>query len=212
MTTDAAFWNGLAHKYAAQPVENPDAFERKIAITKAQMPEDATLLEVGCGTGSLALRLAPEAGRIHGVDVSDTMVDIARGKAEAAGAENVTFHVGRFDDSFDALEPGSVDGFLAYSILHLLDDREDTLRRAFDALKPGGFLVASTVCLGESWMPFRPLLAVMRWLGKAPRVVATISRAELRAEVEAAGFVDVEEPDVGAKPIISFLVARKPQG
>ncbi len=212
MTTDAAFWNGLAEKYAAQPVGNPDAFERKIAITTGLMQPDHTLMEIGCGTGSLALRLAPHAAQIHGLDISDAMVGIARGKAEAAGVDNVTFHVGPFDRSFEAVEPGSVDGFCAYSILHLLDDREAALARAFELLKPGGFFVASTVCLGESWVPFRPLLAVMRWLGKAPRVVALISRAELRAEIEAAGFVDVEEPDVGAERSISFLVARKPGG
>ncbi len=212
MSTDTAFWNGLAEKYAAQPVGNPDAFERKIAITKGLMQPDHTLMEIGCGTGSLALRLAPHAARIHALDVSDTMVAIARGKAETAGVDNVTFQVGPFDEPFEAVEPGSIDGFCAYSILHLLEDRDAALARAFELLKPGGFLVASTVCIGESWVPFRPLLAVMRWLGKAPSVVAVISRKQLRAEVEAAGFVDVEEPDVGAKQIISFLVAQKPAG
>ena len=38
MTTDATFWNRLAEGYARKPVDNPDAFERKIAITKSPSP------------------------------------------------------------------------------------------------------------------------------------------------------------------------------
>src|SRR5687767_5589866 len=93
VTTDATFWNRLAEKYARQPVAYPDAFERKIAITKAQMQAQDVVLDIGCGTGSLALRLAPSAARIHGLDLSSEMIRIAEGKARAQQVDNVTFHV-----------------------------------------------------------------------------------------------------------------------
>ena len=32
MTASAAFWDGIAESYAARPVADPDAFDRKIAI------------------------------------------------------------------------------------------------------------------------------------------------------------------------------------
>ncbi len=208
MPTDAAFWNNLAERYAARPVDDPDAFERKIAITKSHMRPDHTVLGVGCGTGSLALRLSPNAGHVHGLDLSDEMIRIARGKAEAQGADNVTFHVGPFDDSFDALPPGSVDGVCAYSILHLLEDRPAALARIHRLLKPGGWFVSSTVCLGNSWVPYRPMLAVMRFFGKAP-YVDIVSTDQLVAEFEAAGFTDVELPDVGADGIITFATATR---
>ena len=51
---NAAFWNKLAEKYARQPVANPAAFERKIAATQSLMTPDDVVLDVGCGTGSLA--------------------------------------------------------------------------------------------------------------------------------------------------------------
>ena len=207
--TDAAFWDRLAEKYARQPVANPEAFERKIAITRAQMAADAVVLDIGCGTGSLALRLAPSAAHVHGLDVSSEMIRIAEGKAREQRVDNVTFHVGAFDDGFTAFTDGSLDGICAYSLLHLVDDRPAALARMHRLLKPGGFFVSSTVCLGESWAPFGPLLTVMRWLGKAPRVTV-LSKATLDREVRHAGFVDVEAPDVGAASTIAFIVARKP--
>jgi arsenite methyltransferase len=210
MTADAAFWNNLAHDYARKPVENPDAFERKIAATTSLMTRSDTVLDIGCGTGSLALRLARHGGHVHGLDLSDVMIGIADDKARAGGVDNVSFHVGPFDSTFDALEPGSLDGVCAYSILHLVQERPAALAQIFDLLKPGGFFVSSTVCLGETWVPYTPLLAVMRWFGKAPRV-ESFSKATLADEIQRAGFVDLRQPDVGAKATIGFMRAHKGQ-
>ena len=209
MTADAPFWDRLAEKYSRQPVADPHAFERKIAITLGRMRPDPIVLDIGCGTGSLALRLASSASHVHGLDVSGEMIRIARAKTANANVGNVTFHVGAFDGTFDALAPGTVDGICAYSILHLVDDRPAALARIYRLLKPGGFVVTSTVCLGESRIPYRPLLAVMRALGKAPSV-SIVTKAQLASEIEAAGFVDVTQPDVGAKATIGFMVATKP--
>jgi arsenite methyltransferase len=209
MTADATFWNRIAEKYSRQPVEDPAAFERKIAITKQRMRPDHVVLDVGCGTGSLALRLAANAAEIHGLDVSSEMIRIARDKAARANAENVFFHVGPFDNAFDAFAPGALDGVCAYSILHLVEDRQAALERIYRLLKPGGFFVSSTTCLGESRAPYRPLLAVMRALGKAPWV-SILTKAQLASELQRAGFVDVTQPDVGAKATIAFMVAHKP--
>ena len=110
---------------------------------------------------------------------------------------------------YAADQPASLDGLLAYSILHLMPDPAAGLEHMHRLLKPGGYFVASTVCLRGSWVPYSLILAVMRRLGKAPWV-GMLSKAELKALVERAGFTDVSEPDVGAESTVSFLVARKP--
>ncbi len=211
MTVDAAFWNNLAEKYAARPVQDPSAFDRKIAVVRALLRPDHTVLNIGCGTGSLSLRLAESGADLHGVDVSSEMVRIAREKTAAQGAENVTFHVSPFDDSFTEFADGSLDVALAFSILHLVPDLDDALARIFRLLKPGGSFVSSTVVLGESFVPYRPMLAVMRWLGKAP-MVHIYSKHHVAEAMRRAGFVDVRQPDVGAKPIVGFMTAVKPAG
>ena len=208
MTADAAFWNDLAERYARQPLANPGAFARKIEITRSRMKPTDVVLDIGCGTGSLALRLACSGATIHGLDISSEMIRIARGKAQAEGAANVSFHVGAFD-AFELFEPASLDGVCAYSLLHLVEDVPAALNRIYALLRPGGFFVSSTVCLGESWVPYRPILEVMRWLGKAPRV-HTLRKRVLVDEMRRAGFAALDQPEVGADPTIAFVVAEKP--
>jgi arsenite methyltransferase len=209
VTTNAKFWDDIAERYAAKPVDDPDAFDRKIAITKAHMKPGDVVLDIGCGTGSLALRLAETGAHVHGLDVSSEMVRIARSKAAADAAENVTFHEGPFDETFTTFADESLDGICAYSIIHLVEDRPAMLERIFRLLKPGGFLVSSTLCLRESWVPMAPMITVMRWLGKAP-YVGVFSRRALETDIEQAGFVDLDAPDVGAQRTVVFLVAKKP--
>ena len=209
-TPNAAFWDGIADNYAKKPVDDPDAFERKIAITKGRMTPSDVVLDIGCGTGSLALRLAAAGAEIHGLDVSKEMLRIANEKAERQGVSNVVFHEGPFDERFTVLADESLDGVCAYSILHLVEDPAAALRQIYRLLKPGGFFISSTVCLGNSWFPFRPVIAVMRWLGKAP-MVKILSTPQIKTEIEQAGFVDVDTPDVGAKKIVAFVVGKKPE-
>lgn len=203
--TDVQFWDRLAERYAAQPVKDPAAFERKKQITRADLSPDAIVLELGCGTGSLALEMARHAGHIHAVDVSAEMIRIAEGKKAAQAVGNVTFHVGTLAAALPHL-PAQLDAVWAYSILHLVEDRQATLQQAFDVLKPGGTFIASNVCIGAA---YRPLLAVMRWLGKAPRVYF-YDRRTIARELADAGFVDITEKDVGADKTVAFVLAKKP--
>jgi arsenite methyltransferase len=202
------FWDGIAEKYSRQRVADPAAFQKKIAITQALMSSDDVVLDVGCGTGSLALILAPFAKHVHGLDVSQEMIRIARAKAEQVA--NATFHVGNWDDTL-TFEPETLDGICAFSLLHLLEDPAAALKHFHRLLKPGGFFVASTVCLADSWVPYAPLLRAMRWLGKAP-FVNILPKSEVLIHLERANFDDISVPDVGAKGEVLFTVARKPVG
>jgi len=209
MTANAAFWDRIAEKYAKSPVANPEAFEAKIAVTKSHMKPTDVVLDIGCGTGSLVLRLAGSAAHVHGLDLSSEMIRIANGKAEEQKVDNVTFHTGAFYDSFRALEAESLDGICAYSLLHLVEDRSAALEQIFGLLKPGGFFISSTVCIGESWVPYRPLIWFMRLIGKAP-MVKIFDKRTLEDEIRRGGFVELSQPDVGAKADIAFIVAKKP--
>jgi SAM-dependent methyltransferase len=208
MTADTKFWDDIAEKYAAKPVDDVSAFERKKAITRELLRPDSNVIEIGCGTGSLALAMSPFAGHVHAIDISPEMVRIADEKKDAQGATNVTFHVGVLDGSAP-FEPGEFDAAWAYSILHLVDDRRATLEKIFELLAPGGVLVSSNVCLGGGWIPYGPLITVARWFGKAPRV-HIYDRETIRRELREIGFVDIEEKDVGATSTVAFIVARKP--
>lgn len=204
-TGDNAFWDGIAETYAAKPVEDMPAFERKIAVVRELLGPDDRVIDVGCGTGSLALRLADAAREVHGLDLSAEMVRIAREKTAAQGVENVHLRQG----ALGSVEEDPFDVVLAFSLLQLVRDQQAAVRDLFELVRPGGHLVSSTVCLGDGWIPYGPVLTLMRWLGRAPHV-ALLRREELLGWLEAAGFEEVRVVDVGAKADIAFVVARRP--
>ncbi|QLD87828.1 class I SAM-dependent methyltransferase [Natronomonas salina] len=83
-------------------------------------PEDV-VLDLGCGTGAIGLRLAERAAEVIGRDISEGMMEEARRKAEGAGYDNVTFGRGSF------LEPnydGEVDIVVSNFAMHHLSDEE----------------------------------------------------------------------------------------
>jgi ubiquinone/menaquinone biosynthesis C-methylase UbiE len=208
MNHDAKFWDDIAERYAKKAVPNPEAYQRKLTVTKERLRREDRILDVGCGTGSLALELAPHVAHVDAIDLSSAMIDIAKEKAKRRGIHNVTFHNATLDDNLP-FEPESFQGICAYNLLHLVHDRTGTVGKIFALLKAGGFFISSTVCLGESYVPYGLILPVMRWLGKAPAV--HIFRVdELVTEIQQAGFEQLAMPRVGANATTGFLLANKP--
>jgi arsenite methyltransferase len=136
------------------------------------------------------------------------MLRIADKKKQAAGVTNVTFQQGTLDE-LSSNQRDRFDCVWAYSILHLVPDRRRTLATLFDLLKPGGSFIASNVCLGGTWVPYGALIAVLRWFGKAP-MVHLYDRETIRRELREAGFVEIEEKEVGGGKTVAFIVAKKP--
>lgn len=207
MEVDAHFWNELADRYSKKPIDDVPAYERKLEITKAQLKPHHVVLDIGCGTGSLALELAPHVSRVHAVDVSQEMLRIGREKASASQTDNVEFHQSTAE-KLPVFQPESFDGICAYNIIHLVKDRPGLLRQAMELLKPGGFFISTTPCLGDTWVPYRAILMLMKALNKAP-YVEVIKSDELLCEMRAIGFEDASRRDVGAKETTAFIVANK---
>jgi len=132
------FWNRIARRYARSPIADEASYERKLAMTREFLGPDVEAFEFGCGTGSTAIAHAPHVRHLRAVDFSEKMIEIARGRAAEAGADNVTFEVGDIE-ALDVAE-AHYDVVLALSVLHLLDDRDAALTRAATWLKPGGVL------------------------------------------------------------------------
>ena len=205
MSRSKKFWDRIAKRYAKKPVGNEAAYQKKLAKTREHFRPGMEVLEIGCGTGSTAIAHAPYVGHIRATDISDKMIEIARGKAAAAGVRNVTFEALAVEDLDVASE--SVDAVLALSLLHLVEDREAVIARIHDMLRPGGIFVSNTVCLGDNMKWFRFVGPVGRWLGVFP-LVRIIARSELEASLESAGFT-IEHAWQPDKTVV-FIIARKP--
>ena len=72
MPTDIAFWDKIAERYAARPIDNPDAYEATLERVRHWLHPDWHVLELGCGTGTTALKLAGSAAQITATDAEGT--------------------------------------------------------------------------------------------------------------------------------------------
>ncbi len=198
------FWDRIAEKYARKPVADEAAYEHKLDVTRSHLRPDSEVLEIGCGTGTTALKHAPLVKHIKATDFSPKMLEIARGKAAAAGIDNVSFEV------LDVLdldkEQGRYDVILAMSILHLLDDMPAALAEIRRLLKPGGVFISSTVCIANKMPWFKLILPIGRWLGFFP-LVKVFTAAELRDRITQAGFQIDYRWTPEKKGMVEFIVA-----
>ena len=202
MVASTAFWDRVADRYAARKIGNEAAYEATLARVRHWLRPDWTVLEVGCGTGATALRLADAAGSILGTDGSAEMIRIAR--ARAADVPTVAFEQAEVTDAGAGRRFDAVMGF---NILHLLDDLPAALRHLRGCLSEGGLLITKTPCLGAKlWL--RPVVWGLQRLGKAPPALRYMRPAELQERIRAAGFEILETGDYPKSLPSHFVVAR----
>ena len=85
MTGSKKFWDRIAKRYEKKPVGDEAAYQRKLATTREYFRPSMEVLEIGCGTGSTAIAHAPYVAHIRATDISEKMIEIAKGKATEAG-------------------------------------------------------------------------------------------------------------------------------
>lgn len=205
---NARFWDRAARKYAKSPIEDMAGYERTLDHVRRLLKPTDTVLELGCGTGTTALKLAPSVARLVATDISPEMIAIAREKAAAENCANVEFVVATPNAA--PYPDASFDAAMAFNLLHLIEDRAAALRGVHRLLKPGGLFISKTPVLSEMGFAIRLLVPVMQAFGKAPYVGFFCAEA-LEREISEAGFEIIERARHGSgkKDMRTYLVARK---
>ncbi|MCU0762547.1 MAG: class I SAM-dependent methyltransferase [Hydrogenophaga sp.] len=205
----ARFWNRAARRYARAPIADLPGYERTIERVRGLLLPVHEVLELGCGTGSTALRLAPGVRRLVATDVSPDMVAIAREKLISQSVPQLEFRLA--DADLSAGPPDGYDAVLAFNLLHLVDDLDHALHNAVKTLKPGGRLITKTPCLLEM-NPLIPKLALplMRAVGLAPAVLC-LDAALLTSAMRRQGLriESVERHGSRTRDYRPFIVAQK---
>ncbi|WP_339105600.1 methyltransferase domain-containing protein [Haloterrigena salinisoli] len=154
-------------------------------------PEALTVLDVACGTGRIARRVAADAGAVLGVDISGEMLERAQRYAAREGVETVAF--ARMSADRLWLDADAFDRVACCWALHILPDVAAALDETYRVLRPGGRFVGTTL-VDEYVLDLAPVRAVARGtLGAEPFTVS-----ELREALRAAGFSAIEFDRRGA--------------
>ncbi|SDJ21822.1 SAM-dependent methyltransferase [Nonomuraea jiangxiensis] len=165
-------------------------------IARLPVARDHLVLDVGCGVGKPALRLAGDLGvRVVGVSISETQIGIANEAARAAGlADRVSF---RYADAMRLpFADASFDGVWAMESLHHMTDRPQALREVARVLRHGGVLsIADFVQLGPVHEQDQEAMTAFRSGGGVHTLTGI---AEYEAEIADAGLTLTSSSDISA--------------
>ncbi len=131
-----------------------EAALREMTVRLAQIQPGDSVLEVGCGTGSLTLaakRQVGPSGRVVGIDIISAMIEISQRKAEQAHAD-ITFQLGSINDipfpdnQFDVV-------MCSFMIFHMSEDtRRKGIAEMYRVLKPQGRLLVLDLAMPTQWL------------------------------------------------------------
>ena len=126
------FWNDTY-------LEDPDqaTVEDFFLLEEVEKLSPGTALDVGCGTGAIALKLAQSGWAVTGVDWVEEAINLATEAAEVMGLEAMFFA----GDSTKWIPPGQYD--LVYSVFAMPEGAgmAKAIRMMVKVLKPGGTLI-----------------------------------------------------------------------
>lgn len=201
MTATASFWNRFADRYAARPIKDVAAYEAMLGDVAARLRPEDRVLEIGCGTGGTAIRLAAGVSQYIATDFSAEMIRIAKGKA---APPTLRFQLA---EAAEVPDGGPFNAILAFNVLHLVDDLPGLLRRLRQGLGPRGQLISKSWCFGDLPLRFRLLFRALRLIGLFPPA-RFLSQAQLRRLIEDAGFAVTVIRVVGTRSENPYIVAH----
>lgn len=184
--------HGTGHKFDISRLERLRDPERLVTLDPDKIwaaltggVEVKTLVDIGVGIGFFAIPYArrlksASGGVVYGCDLNPDMLDYLRAAIEQEGVENVRpVQTGEVDVP---LEDGIADAVLMVNLHHELDFRDRTLAECRRLLRQGGRIGL------VDWKPIET--------EKGPPLEMRIPPAQVRGELEAAGFRQVTEHDI----------------
>jgi arsenite methyltransferase len=155
----------------------------------ADLKAGEVVLDLGAGAGVdvfLAANKVGSTGRVIGVDMTEEMVDKAKGIATTRGYHNVEFRLGEIEKL--PVEDESVDVIISNCVINLSPDKSKVFHEAYRTLKPGGKLTVSDI-VSEGALPDEIKNDPEAWAGC---IAGALEQQEYLKKIKKAGFGDVQ--------------------
>lgn len=144
--TDRYWWRG-DWRYSTDPDDHPRSLLTQLTLRHVTTRSPGSALDVGCGEGADAIRLARLGWQVDAIDASPIGVQKTRAFAEEAGV-SLEVHCAKVDE----FEPArSYDLVICNGVLHYIEDKEHVLGLMEKWTAPGGAHVISL------WSDFTPV-------------------------------------------------------
>ena len=208
---ERSLWDRQAPAYDRRNLKvYESAYDLSIQRARAVLSPEHKVLEIGCGTGIIALGIAPLVKSVVATDISPQMVAVAKSKAESLSITNVEFRA--CDGYALPYDDQAFDAVLLFNVLHFVKEPTTLLREAHRLLKPSGYLVSATDCYAEPVsLPFRIGLGVQRLLnliGVIP-FMGYYKKEDIHQLLEQCALAVVETDVLHPAPVNYYVLARK---
>ena len=195
-------WGESLHFAPLSPeesLEESKARHQRLMISKLELSEGMTVVDVGCGVGGPMRRVIREAGvRVVGVNRNEIQLDKARALNAAAGLDHMVDYLACSFMDMSAIADGTIDrGYAIESTCHA-PDKVGAFAEIYRVLKPGALLWGQEMCMTDDFNPDDDMhRAIKQELmhGIALKDIATTH--EVDRALEAVGFEVVEGMDRG---------------
>jgi ubiquinone/menaquinone biosynthesis C-methylase UbiE len=125
-----------------------DRVEKELVLNLAEVEQGERVLDLGCGTGNYSFWLARKGLQVTGVDISDSMLGIAR---EKAGREDLDINFVKSDIADLPFKNNTFNLIVSVTVFEFLINPEAAVREAWRVLKPGGRLVIGVLGDKSPW-------------------------------------------------------------
>lgn len=144
-TTIAAYVEAAIVSFGLPAAPVTGNYRKHAAFFLPYLRPGMTLLDVGCGSGSITIDLAETVapGQVVGIDVNEGEIERARANAKERGTENIRFEIGNVYAI--PLPDNSCDAVFSHGLFQYLEDPTGALQEMHRVLKPGGVVGVRTV-------------------------------------------------------------------
>ncbi|MCB9456624.1 MAG: class I SAM-dependent methyltransferase [Anaerolineaceae bacterium] len=156
MTADSVGFDRAATYYDATRGFPPGVDRGAAALVSrvGGLTPESRVLEIGAGTGRIALPVSRHIGEYYGIDVSASMLARLRGKQDGHKV-----YTAQADATYLPFPNSSFDAVIAVHVFHLIARWQHALREVARVLRPGGKLLH---CWGGRMVTFDVLMTAWR--------------------------------------------------
>jgi SAM-dependent methyltransferase len=204
--SDSIRFDTAADHYDRTRAISDEAMGRTISLLTSELRDRGRVLEVGVGTGLLALRLHEAGIPVFGLDLSAPM--LAKLVEKAGGVPSLPLVIG--DATAMPFADGSFGAAYLRWVLHLIPDWRAALAEMARVVRPGGVLLVSLGAFDEVGRAIRARFSEITGLSTDPVGLMWGNHDELDGELERLGLrlrVLPPIPEEAEEPLGTFLDA-----